>query len=108
MRIEHRVWRWEEIFAPNPAHLRYLMEKEGFTVFQWCDHPGACYGNHKHPEDQSHWIISGSLEIQIETLESVILEPGDRDYVPADAYHTARVIGEEPVIYLVGEMRRRF
>ncbi|MCO6511196.1 MAG: cupin domain-containing protein [Aridibacter famidurans] len=108
MNIEHLVWRWQEVYDPNPAHMRYLFEQAGFSVFQWADQPGAFYGNHKHAEAQSHWIISGSLEIQIETLESVILEPGDRDLVPANAYHTARVIGEEPVIYLVGEQRRRF
>ena len=28
---------------------------------------------------------------------------GDRDFMPAGTYHSARVAGDEPVMYLVGE-----
>lgn len=99
----YRVERWREFAAPNAAMLRLRMEASGYRVFQWCDQPGAFYGMHKHAEAQSHWIVSGSLEITIRT-SSYILEAGDRDFMPAETYHTARVIGEGPVVYLVGEM----
>jgi mannose-6-phosphate isomerase-like protein (cupin superfamily) len=58
-----------------------------------------------HNEDQSHWIISGSMELVLITGDSYVLNAGDRDRMPAKTYHSVRVIGDEAVLYLVGEMR---
>ena len=93
--------RWVGIQAPHAASMRLKLAQEGFHVDQWCDRPGAVYGKHKHPEAQSHWVISGELEITVPT-GTYRLGPGDRDYMPADTLHTARVIGEGPVTYFVG------
>lgn len=103
MADSYRIEKWSEPMAPNAAMLRMRMEQSGYRVFQWSDRPGAFYGMHKHPEAQSHWVISGSLEITLRT-GSYRLEAGDRDYMPAETYHTARVAGDEPVLYLVGEL----
>jgi quercetin dioxygenase-like cupin family protein len=102
MPVNYRIEKWREYHAPNPAMLRYLLVKEGYNVFQWSDRPGMIFARHKHDEDQCHWIVAGSLEIHIEELGSFVLSPGDRDFLPAHTYHSARVISEEPVIYLVG------
>ncbi|MER3430243.1 MAG: hypothetical protein C4324_04225, partial [Blastocatellia bacterium] len=77
----------------------------GYEVYQWADSPGAVYGLHMHLEDQSHWIISGSLEVSIESVGTVVLSAGDRDFMPAGCYHSARVVGDVPVIYLIGAKR---
>jgi quercetin dioxygenase-like cupin family protein len=98
----YRVEKWNQPTAPNPAMLRYLLELDGFRVFQWRDNPGMAYGSHKHDEDQSHWIVSGALELTIERLGTFVLETGDRDFLPAGTYHSARVVVEDPVMYLVG------
>jgi quercetin dioxygenase-like cupin family protein len=82
--------------------LRYVLVSEGYRVFQWGDRPEAVYALHKHNEDQSHWVVSGTLEITIEG-ESYTLEAGDRDFLTANTWHSVRVIGEEAVVYLVGE-----
>ena len=99
----YRVERWSQLHAPNSAMLRHILVSEGFRVFQWSDMPEAVYVNHKHSEDQSHWIISGALELTIERVGTVVLQAGDRDFMPAGTYHSARVVSEEPVVYLVGE-----
>lgn len=103
MKSHYRIERWRQAFAPNPAMLRRTLESEGYTVFQWCDQPNAVYGLHKHGEDQSHWIVSGKLELAIEAVGTFVLEAGDRDFMPAHTYHTARVVSEEAVVYLIGE-----
>lgn len=100
---EYHIVRWQGWSAPNPATLRFQMEREGYRVFQWGDRPEAVYALHKHDEDQSHWIISGALELTIEKVGVFILEAGDRDYMPSGTWHSARVVGEEPVVYLIGE-----
>jgi quercetin dioxygenase-like cupin family protein len=100
----YRVEKWYQAYPPNPAMLRHILVAESYAVFQWCDKPGSTYAWHKHDEDQSHWIVSGSLELSIEGCGPVVLGPGDRDFMPAGTYHSARVIGTDPVIYLVGAL----
>ena len=103
MQNNYRIERWNALHPPNSAMLRHILVSEGFRVFQWSDMPEAVYVNHKHGEDQSHWIISGALELTIERIGTFVLEAGDRDFMPAGTYHSARVVSEVPVIYLVGE-----
>jgi quercetin dioxygenase-like cupin family protein len=95
------IERWIEDGAPDPAALRQRLQSEGYSVFQWTDAPGTSYGPHAHTEDQSHWIISGALELRI-GYESYVLRAGDRDFLPANTMHSAFVPGEEPVAYLIG------
>lgn len=83
--------------------LRHILVSEGYRVFQWIDQPDMVYAIHMHGEEQSHWVISGSLELTVERVGTFLLEAGDRDFMPAGTYHSARVIGEEPVAYLIGE-----
>ena len=99
----YRVQQWGEEYAPDAAKLRDLLIAEGYSVYRWSDQPGAVYGSHKHDTDQSHWVISGSIELVVESAGSFVLNAGDRDFMPAGTYHTARVLKDEPVIYLVGE-----
>lgn len=106
MKIDYRIERWCEINSPNAAMLRLRLTQEGYSVFHWSDEPGAEYGSHMHGEDQSHWIISGALEITIERVGTFVLSAGDRDFLPAGAYHSARVVGEERVHYLIGELKK--
>ncbi len=103
MSVPYRVERWNQNAAPNPAMLRHILVSEGYTVFQWGDSPGSIHPMHKHDSDQSHWVVSGSIEFNIERYGTVILEAGDRDFMPAGTYHSAKVLGDDHVIYLVGE-----
>lgn len=103
MENNYRIERWTQIYAPNAAMLRYILTSEGYRVFQWSDQPQAIYVNHKHDTDQSHWIISGALELTIERVGTFVLEAGDRDFMPANTYHSVRIVSEEPAVYLVGE-----
>ena len=95
----YRVERWNSFGIPNSAMLRYTLETDGFDVFQWSDRPGITYGLHKHPEEQSHWIVSGQLEIYVKDVGTFLLGPGDRDGVLVAAGHPHRAVpdvGERP------------
>jgi len=98
----YRIEKWNKPYKPNPAQLRHELEREGYRVMHWCDRPGASYGMHKHGEEQSHWVISGTIEITVGN-SAFELSAGDRDHMPAETYHTARVVGDEPVVYMIGE-----
>jgi quercetin dioxygenase-like cupin family protein len=99
-----RVERWDKQETPEERELRHRLEAEGYSVFAWSDAPGTHYGAHRHPEDQSHWIVSGRLELRIQG-ETYTLCAGDRDYLPANTVHSAFVPGSEPVHYLIGAKR---
>ena len=96
-----RVERWGGAGRPDGLSLRERMESEGYSVFQWSDPPGRTYDEHTHPEDQSHWVLSGAITIGV-GREEYTLGAGDRDFLAAGTIHTARVEGREPVVYLVG------
>jgi mannose-6-phosphate isomerase-like protein (cupin superfamily) len=81
------------------------MRGEGYSVFEWSDPPATIYPDHEHQDEQSHWIISGTLELSVRGFSTVTLRPGDRDFVPAGTTHSARVVGGEPVVYLIGSQR---
>jgi quercetin dioxygenase-like cupin family protein len=95
------VERWSEGKAPDARELRRRMEEEGYRVFEWIDAPGTVYEPHVHAEDQSHWIVSGVLELSIND-ERYALRAGDRDFLPAYTRHSAAVPGDEAVVYLIG------
>ena len=96
-----RVERWNETKEPEARALRQRMEAEGYSIFQWSDAPGTVYGAHAHAEDQSHWIVSGALELRVRG-EQYVLRAGDRDFLPANTVHSASVLGETEVVYLIG------
>src|SRR5712691_6197666 len=96
-----QVERWGDPSSPNAQELQARLVSEGFTVFQWSDAPGTKYGPHAHAEDQSHWILSGELELRV-GYEIYTLGAGDRDFLPANTIHSALVPGDEPVTYLIG------
>ena len=97
IQVEH----WSELTPPDPQELKTRLQSEGYSVFEWSDAPGTVYGPHSHTEDQSHWIISGALELTVAN-ESYTLRAGDRDFLPANTTHSASVPGNEPVRYLIG------
>lgn len=100
--MKYSVEKWNSDSVPNAFELQKQMEREGYSVFNWSDSAGRTYGNHSHGEDQSHWIISGRLELTVEDFGRVILEAGDRDFMPANTIHSAKVIGDKEVAYLIG------
>jgi quercetin dioxygenase-like cupin family protein len=95
-----RVERWNQDGKPVAKVLRQVLQSEGYDVMEWTDAPGTVYPPHSHSEDQSHWIISGELELTVGEQEYK-LGSGDRDFLPADTVHAAFVPGKEPVRYLI-------
>ena len=102
MSRDYRVERWAGDSPPSSSVLKQKMEKEGFSVFQWEDPPCAYYSPHVHPDEQSHWIVSGTLELNVTGVGTFRLGPGDRDFMPPETEREAAVIGDEPVVYLIG------
>lgn len=104
--MNYRVERWDGPDAPVAEEMIGRMRDEGYSVFKWSDAAGAVYADHEHGDDQCHWIISGTLELEVRGFGTVILNAGDRDFMPAGTVHSARVLGDEPVVYLIGSTKQ--
>ena len=98
------VQRWAGNQAPGSKALRQILADEGYSVFEWTDAPGTIYEPHAHDDDQSHWIISGALQLTVEG-ETYTLQAGDRDFLSAQTTHAAFVPGDKPVRYLIGSKK---
>ena len=96
-----KIDRWDRPDLPDAGELTRRLETEGYDVFQWSDPPGRFYAPHAHDDDQSHWVIRGTLALTVGG-EEYVLTSGDRDYLPAGTVHSARVVGGEAVLYLIG------
>ena len=59
MRLELIPWPGPDV-ATEPT-LRERLERDGFSVFQWTDDPGAHYSPHSHDHDESIWVIWARL-----------------------------------------------
>ncbi len=100
-----QVSRWTASSGtPDERSLRRLLEADGYSVYAWTDGAGTTYEPHTHDDDQSHWVIRGSLALTVGGQEYV-LGPGDRDWLPAGTVHSARVLGSDAVTYLIGSRR---
>jgi quercetin dioxygenase-like cupin family protein len=100
-----KVERWSGAGAPSEAALRRNLEDDGYSVYAWTDGAGATYPPHSHDDDQSHCIVRGALGLTVDG-EEYVLRAGDRDWLPAGTVHSARVVGNEAVTYLIGAKAR--
>lgn len=99
--MDLQVERWSEKKPPDVQALKARLQSEGYSVYQWSDPAGTKYGPHAHAEEQTHWIVSGELELRV-GHEVYTLRVGDRDFLPANTTHSAFVPGNQTVVYLIG------
>ena len=92
---------WPGRDAPTEPALRDRLERDGFSVFQWTDDPGAHYSPHSHDHDESIWVVSGEITFGAEGHQ-LHLGPGDRLMLPQGTVHTADA-GPAGATYLIGE-----
>jgi quercetin dioxygenase-like cupin family protein len=101
--MEFRHIPWKEPRTPGENGLRRHLEAEGFEVRIWRDPADRSYAPHRHPHDESLWVVRGRIALQVEGRE-VLLGPGDRVELPGGILHTARC-GPDGAVYLIGQKR---
>jgi quercetin dioxygenase-like cupin family protein len=55
--------------------------------------PGVAFGRHTHPGEEIIYVLSGSLEYQIEGKPPVTLKAGEVLFIPAGTIHAAKNVG---------------
>lgn len=97
MQIEH----WDETRdGPlSEANMRRKLEDRGYSVSRYVYPPGTYFPDHEHGIDKIDGVLSGRLRMSMSGA-SVVLEPGDLLLVRKHLFHSAEVVGEEPVVSL--------
>ena len=57
---------------------------------------------HSHPNEQFSIVLSGSIRVNVEGDEQVLVKD-DINYRPADAIHSAEVVGEEDYVFVTAK-----
>jgi quercetin dioxygenase-like cupin family protein len=96
-----KLERWEEAREGRltEAALRKCIEDRGFVVTRYVYPPGTRFAAHSHGSDKIDAVLSGRFRLGLGTRD-VVLEAGDRLFVPAGVVHTAEVVGDEAVVSL--------
>jgi len=58
--------------------------------------PGASFPAHRHPGEEIIYVLSGTLEYELEGQPPVTLEAGDVLFVPTGVFHSAKNLGTTP------------
>lgn len=56
--------------------------------------PGVAFSRHRHPADETVYVLEGALEYQLEGQPPVTLKAGDILFIPAGTIQTAKNVGD--------------
>ena len=101
------VSSWNEsVDGPvSESAMRMKIELLGYSVHRYVYAPGTMFPEHTHGVDKIDGVVSGCFQIVLEGTAHD-LRAGDWIVVPAEALHSAKVIGHEPVISLDGVRKK--
>jgi len=57
--------------------------------------PGVAFPKHSHPGEEIIYVLTGSLEYEVEGKPPVTLEAGDVLFIPAGTIHSAKNVGSD-------------
>lgn len=77
--------------------LRVKLEAAGYLVARYSYPPGTIFHEHAHEADKVEAVVAGRFRLVV-SGHVAQLGPGDWVEVPRGARHTAKVIGDEPVV----------
>jgi len=100
-KIKKIAWNNE---AEGPFSEEALCEKiahQGYQVSRYMYPPGTFFSDHTHSSDKIDGVVSGEFFITL-AGSAVTLQPGDILHVPKGTVHSAKVIGDAPVVSLDG------
>ena len=84
----------------NEENMRRKLMAEGYsTVACYSYSMGTVFPDHTHSMDKKDSVLEGEFLITLEG-EEFLLRAGDSIEVPANAVHSAQVVGEKAVVSL--------
>jgi quercetin dioxygenase-like cupin family protein len=74
---------------------------DGYWPISWIDKPGAIYEPHRHCDDETLYVVDGSIDFtDLTTGATHHLGPGDKLFLPARLPHSAS--SKDGATYIMG------
>ncbi|HEB78634.1 MAG TPA: cupin domain-containing protein [Methylothermaceae bacterium] len=80
-------------------------QQRGFSCELWVDPPGQRWEDFVHSVDELVMVMEGEMEFEVQG-KVYHPKPGEELFIPADAVHSARNIGNRTARWLYGYGRR--
>ncbi len=97
MQIEH--WDIKRDGPLSEEAMWRKLEARGYSVSRYTYPPGTFFPDHDHAVDKIDAVLAGRFRMTLQGKE-VVLEAGDLLVVPKHVFHTAEVVGDQPVVSL--------
>ena len=110
--LEWEGWDDPSIHAKSPIRWKLLITSErgpssGIVTGIAEIPPNTSLLLHHHEPEETYYIISGNGHIKIDDYEKE-LRPGSAVFIPANAKHTVRCTGTEPLVFIFTFARDSF
>lgn len=89
------------------VRLRTLVHGERTLMGEFRIDAGAVIPLHRHPSEQTGYLVSGRLELEVEGVRRVA-EPGDSWNLAADVVHGARALADTVVVEVFSPVREDY
>lgn len=83
------------------SKVRHQWRQRGFSCGIWTDPPGQVWENYVHEVDELFMVIEGEIELEIEGRR-LYPKPGEEVFIPANAIHSVRNIGQTTCRWFYG------
>ena len=101
MKEEHSLTRWpRNRRPPDQKELEQALVAEGYDPLRMVDPPCTYYHTESHSYGEVRWVVRGQLEIGLDDRQ-IVLQTGDRLYLPAGTPHWVKVLSEDGATYLL-------
>lgn len=86
---------------PTQNEIASDWKNRGFSCGLWMDPPGQRWENYVHPVDELVLVLEGDVEFEV---DGEIYRPGigEELFIPAQAAHSVRNIGDRTARWLYG------
>ena len=82
--MDVHVEQWSESTPPDGQELITRLETEGYSISQSTMQPGEYLSPSSGFVDESYWIVSGELSLEVDYQQKYTLRAGDRAFLPAE------------------------
>ena len=99
----------DEGYRPLAAGIvmKNLVHGEGTMMVQFRLDEGSHLQRHKHPEEQTGYLIAGSLRLRVGN-ETYTLSPGDSWNIPSGTPHSADALADSVAVEVFAPVREDY
>ncbi len=93
--------------ATDKIEMKTLVHGEKTHLVEFQMEKGALLPRHSHPQEQTGYLVSGSMELTIGD-QTFIVKPGDSWCIAGDTEHNAVIVEDSVAIEVFSPIRKEY